>query len=110
MYQIQNQKAEDVYKRQVTNYIDEGKIQIGGIEFVITRTAEAFDIEIPEINVLYTHMLGHDCHSIVAGRDHADNMIAVLNTYINIGYELILTSHYTQMCIRDSFLAMGYRL
>lgn len=33
---------------------------------IYTTTTEAFDIEIPEINVIYTHMLGHDCHSIVA--------------------------------------------
>ena len=92
----------------VTNYIDEGKIQIGGIEFVITRTPEAFDIEIPEINVLYTHMLGHDCHSIVAGRDHADNMIALLNTYINIGYKLILTSHYTPEDLHDVKTKIAY--
>ena len=92
----------------VSNYIKEGKIQIGGIEFVITKTAEAFDIEIPEINVLYTHMLGHDCHSIVAGSNHADNMIALLSAYINTGYELILTSHYTPEDLHDVKTKIAY--
>ena len=49
---------------QVTNIIGEGKVTIGGIGFVIHPTHEAFDIEIPEINAVYTHMLGHDSHSL----------------------------------------------
>lgn len=65
----------------VTHVIGEGPVTIGGIEFVVHRTAEAFDVEIPEINAVYTHMLGHDCHSIVAGAGHADGMIAQLNAY-----------------------------
>ena len=32
-------------------------ITIGGIDFIIIPTQEAFDIEIPEINAVYTHML-----------------------------------------------------
>ena len=61
---------------RITNVIEEGKITIGGIDFVVKQTAEAFDVEIPEINAVYTHMLGHDCHSIVAGTTHADGIIA----------------------------------
>ena len=57
---------------KITHVIGEGKVTIGGIDFIIKQTAEAFDIEIPEINAVYTHMLGHDCHSIVAGTGHAD--------------------------------------
>lgn len=60
---------------------------IGGIDFIIKQTAEAFDIEIPEINAVYTHMLGHDCHSIVAGTGHADAMIETLKGYIEKGYD-----------------------
>lgn len=45
---------------------------IGGMDFAITVTADAFDVEIPEIGAVYTHMPGHDCHSIVAGAGHAD--------------------------------------
>ena len=80
---------------QITNIIGEGPITIGGINFIIHQTAEAFDIEIPEINAVYTHMLGHDCHSIVAGAAHADAIIDQLEGYIAKGYDLILTSHYT---------------
>lgn len=93
---------------QVTDIIGEGKVTIGGIEFVIHRTHEAFDIEIPEINAVYTHMLGHDCHSIVAGAGHADAIIAQLRGYIEKGYCLILTSHYTPEDLKDAETKIAY--
>ena len=37
--------------------LEEGPVTIGGIAFHIHRTAEAFDVEVPEINAVYTHML-----------------------------------------------------
>ncbi len=93
---------------KITDIIGEGKITIGGIDFIIKQTAEAFDIEIPEINGVYTHMLGHDCHSIVAGKAHADSIIAELNSYIQKGYDLILTSHYTPEDLKDAKTKIAY--
>jgi hypothetical protein len=93
---------------RITNVIGEGKITIGGIDFIIKQTQEAFDIEIPEINTVYTHMLGHDCHSIVAGAGHADAIIAQLNDYITKGYDLILTSHYTPEDLKDAQTKIEY--
>lgn len=93
---------------KITNIINEGKINIGGIDFVIKQTGEAFDIEIPEIKAVYTHMLGHDCHSIVAGAGHADAIIAQLNEYIARGYDLILTSHYTPEDLKDAQTKIDY--
>ncbi|MCI8554725.1 MAG: hypothetical protein HFJ80_07270 [Clostridiales bacterium] len=92
----------------VTHFIEEGAVSIGGIRFVIRQTAEAFDLEIPEINAVYTHMLGHDCHSIVAGADHADGIIAQLQGYIEAGYDLILTSHYTPEDLKDAQTKIDY--
>lgn len=93
---------------QITDIIEEGKVTIGGIDFIISQTSEAFDIEIPEINAVYTHMLGHDCHSIVAGAGHADAIIAQLRNYITNGYELILTSHYTPEDLKDAQTKIDY--
>lgn len=93
---------------RVTNIIGEGKVTIGGIDFIIKQTAEAFDIEIPEINAVYTHMLGHDCHSIVGGAGHADAIISQLNDYIGKGYGLILTSHYTPENLKDAQTKIDY--
>ena len=93
---------------QITDIIQEGKINIGGIDFIIKQTAEAFDVEIPEINAVYTHMLGHDCHSIVAGAEHADSIIAQLQNYIDQDYTLILTSHYTPENLKDAKTKIAY--
>lgn len=93
---------------KITNVIAEGKVNIGGIDFIIKQTAEAFDVEIPEINAVYTHMLGHDCHSIVAGAAHADAIIAQMRDYISKGYDLILTSHYTPEDLKDAETKIAY--
>ncbi|MGM9596937.1 MAG: hypothetical protein ACI3XO_03900 [Eubacteriales bacterium] len=92
----------------ITNLIVEGAVTVGGIDFVISKTGEAFDIEIPEINAVYTHMLGHDCHSIVAGAGHADAIIATLRGYIQKGYSMILTSHYTPEDLKDAETKIAY--
>lgn len=92
----------------VTDYIEAGELTIGGIKFVIAPTPDAFDIEIPEINAVYTHMLGHDCHSIVAGDGHADAVIAQLEGYISAGVDLILTSHYTPEDLKDVRTKIAY--
>lgn len=93
---------------KITNVVGEGRVTIGGIDFVIKQTAEAFDIAIPEINAVYTHMLGHDCHSIVAGAAHADGIVAELKGYIAKGYDLILTSHYTPEDLKDAQTKIDY--
>lgn len=92
----------------IRHTLTEGETIIGGIRFIIHPTAEAFDVEIPEINALYTHMLGHDCHSIVGGSGHADAMIAQLRGYIQAGYDLILTSHYTPEDLKDAETKIRY--
>lgn len=78
----------------VTDYLKEGEVNIADIKFNIIPTADAFDIEIPKINVLYTHMLGSDVHSILGSVDHANVLIKSLESYIVKNYNLILTSHY----------------
>lgn len=64
---------------EVDYVLEEGEIELAGIRFVVKPNAEAFDLEIPEINCVYTHMMGHDCHSIVAGCPHADGIISILH-------------------------------
>ena len=100
--------AFDSKLHRITNIVGEGKLTVGGIEFVLTGTHEAYNIAIPEINAVYTHMLGHDCHSIVAGAGHADAMIAELEEYIAKGYALILTSHYTPEDLKDAQTKIDY--
>lgn len=79
---------------KITDFIDESTFTLGDIKFNIIHTNEAYDIEVPEINVIYTHMLGSDCHSIIAGAGHANSMLETLKGYLDKNYNLILTSHY----------------
>lgn len=92
----------------VTDYLEAGKTEIGGISFIVRPTADAFDLEIPALNAVYTHMLGHDCHSIVAGADHADAMLTQLRGYLDAGLELVLTSHYTPEDLKDVKTKIAY--
>ncbi len=101
-------EAFDQSIHQINNIIEPGRINIGGIDFVIKQTSDAFDVEIPEINAVYTHMLGHDCHSIVAGSAHADAMISELKSYIERGIDLVLTSHYTPEDLKDVQTKIDY--
>ena len=93
---------------KITDIINDGKITVAEIDFIIKQTPDAFDIEIPEINTVYTHMLGHDCHSIVSDSGHADAIILQLKDYIKNGYDLILTSHYTPEDLKDAETKIYY--
>lgn len=79
---------------KITDYIEAGKFIIADIKLNIIPTTDGYDIEIPEINSIYTHMLGADCHSIIAGVKHANSIINTLKRYIQKKYKLIVTSHY----------------
>lgn len=92
----------------VTNTITEKSIKIADIDFNIIPTQEAFDIEIPAIKAIYTHMLGHDSHSIVAGEQSADALINTLNGFLSHGYDLVLSSHYSPEDLKDVKTKIAY--
>ena len=92
----------------VDRVLEEGETEIAGIRFVVKPNAEAFDLELPELNCVYTHMMGHDCHSIVAGCLHADGIISQLNYYIRRGFDLVLTAHYTPEDLKDAQTKVDY--
>lgn len=74
--------------------IGSGKLEIAGVDMVINPDNDAYEVEIPEMKAVYMHMLGHDCHSIVAGAGHADAIIANLKGYLDRGFEIFLSAHY----------------
>ena len=53
-------------------------------------------------------MLGHDCHSIVAGEGHANVIIAQLKRYKENGYNLVTSSHYTPETLKDVDTKIAY--
>jgi hypothetical protein len=92
----------------ITDFIEGDSATIGGITFNITRTADAFDVEIPEANLMYTHMLGHDSHSIVPSIDLAEALIKQLGGFIAQGYDMILSSHHAPESLGDVQTKIGY--
>lgn len=93
---------------QITDILKEKRVNIGGFELNITYHEENIEIEFPQINSVYTHMLGHDCHSIVAGENHANVIIEQLKEYKEKGYNLILSSHYTPETLTDVETKIAY--
>ena len=53
-------------------------------------------------------MLGHDCHSIVAGEAYANAIINQLKNYKEKGYTLILSSHYVPETQKDVDTKIAY--
>lgn len=78
----------------VTDVIEAGTTMAGGLEFVITENGDGYDIKIPAINSVYTHMMGSDVHNILSSVQHMDAMIAQFQGYQADGVNLVLTSHY----------------
>ena len=93
---------------EITDILREKEVNIGGFELNITYHDENIEIEFPQINCIYTHMLGHDCHSIVAGEKHANAIIAQIKGYKEKGYNLILSSHYTPETMSDVDVKISY--
>lgn len=93
---------------KITDILKEKQVNIGGFELNITYHDENIEIEFPQIGCVYTHMLGHDCHSIVAGNAHADMIIKQLNGYKEKGYNLVLSSHYTPETLKDVDTKIAY--
>ena len=93
---------------KITDILKEEAVNIGGFELNITYHDENIEIEFPQINCIYTHMLGHDCHSIIAGEQHANAIIEQLKGYKEKGYNLILSSHYVPETISDVDTKIAY--
>lgn len=70
------------------------QVTVGGIAFnVIAAGDDAYSVEIPAINSVYRHMMGSNCHNILANIGHIDATLAELKGYQEKGYDLVLTSH-----------------
>jgi hypothetical protein len=93
---------------KVTDIIKEGNVKIGNFNINIIGTPEAFDIEFPQINAVYTHMLGADTHSIIAGKEHADALITQFKSFIAKKYDIILSSHHMPENIKDVEIKISY--
>lgn len=74
-------------------YIVEGKKALAGVDFEVIDRGESYDLAIPSMNVVYTHMLGKTTHSILISAAHIEAFLQMLKEYQAAGYAMILTSH-----------------
>lgn len=75
------------------NTVVSGTVTVGGIRFNLIDHGETYDLEIPAMNVIYTHMLGKTSHSIMTSTAHMDSMLSILRDYQSKGYSMILSAH-----------------
>lgn len=71
-----------------------GTVKVGRVEIEIEPLGEEANVYIPAFEAVYTHMLGHDVHSIVMGSAHAGAIVANLSSFLARNVKLVLTSHY----------------
>lgn len=76
----------------------------------IISTNDGYDIEIPEINSIYTHILGSESHSIIASVEDARILIETLKGYVAKENNLIFTSHYILEDIKTEEIKIAYFL
>lgn len=75
------------------NEVVSGPVTVAGIQFDVIDQGDIYDLEIPELNVIYTHMLGKTTHSILTSTEHIDVMLSTLKGYQDAGYDMILSAH-----------------
>ena len=78
---------------KINRVVPAGNIVVGGMPFRVIDRGYTYDLEIPSINAVYTHMLGKTTHSILTSTAQMDSMIDILKDYQKAGYALILSSH-----------------
>lgn len=93
---------------QPTEIIAPGTIVLGGTKFVVSEGAEGFDIEIPEINCVFTHMVGSDVHNILPSVEAIDALSEQMQQFIDKDYVLILTSHYMPETVDAARTKLAY--
>lgn len=92
----------------VTKVVEPGTLPIDGVDYVITEGLDGFDVAIPTINCVFTHMVGADVHNIMPSIGAIDALAAQMQSYIDADYTLILSSHYTPETIEAAHTKLAY--
>ena len=78
---------------KINQVVPAGTVTVAGMEFNLIDHGDTYDLEIPALNVVYTHMLGKTSHSIMTSTEHMDSMLEILKGYQDAGYDMILSAH-----------------
>jgi hypothetical protein len=88
--------------------LEDGPVTIAGMKFIIKSTGIGFDVEMPEINAVHLHMLGHDNHTLVFNAAFIDTVIKELKYFRDQGYDTYFSSHSAPETIGDVTLKIRY--
>ncbi|MCL2330942.1 MAG: hypothetical protein FWC61_00135 [Proteobacteria bacterium] len=89
-------------------YMKYGCVAIAGIKMNIRKDRTAFDIEFPEVNARYIHILGHDVHPVMRSTAILNAEIKKLRNLIARNYRLILSSHHAPEDMGDAAKKLEY--
>lgn len=78
---------------KINQVVPAGTVTVAGMEFNLIDHGDTYDLEIPALNVVYTHMLGKASHSIMTSAEHMDSMLEILKEYQDAGYNMILSAN-----------------
>lgn len=82
------------YVLKATDTITEEVMKIAGVDFIFYHNGQGYDFEVPEIGVLYTHMLGADTHAFATSLNDYNSQIAGLCKYAERNVNLVISSHH----------------
>ncbi len=91
-----------------TVMLKEGETEVAGIKMILRKSYDGFDIEMPEINTVYVHILGHDTHSEILGEEHLKSSIKNFKRYLSEGYTTFLSSHHAPETKADMEEKLAY--
>ncbi len=91
-----------------TELVKEGETEISGIKMIFNNAYDGFDIEIPEINTVYVHILGSDSHSEILSREHLNSSIKNFKKYLKKDYQTFLSSHHKPETKADMEIKLAY--
>ena len=100
--------AMDIQVVEPTAWLNEGENEVSGIKIITKNIDFAFSVEIPEINAVHIHMLGHNRHNLIFSYDFLDAYIALLKNFQAKGYDMYLSSHSEPETIADVSIKIGY--
>ena len=92
----------------IDSILPAGSSIVGGIEADIMEAGDSYHIAIPSAGLIYTHMLGADCHSILTGEEQISQFLALLETMVARDYRLILSSHHAPETQKDVQTKIAY--
>jgi hypothetical protein len=88
--------------------LENGTHNLAGIDYLLTETEVGFDVEIPELNIVHNHIMGHDRHTMIFRYDFLEDELNLLKKYQEKGYKMLFSSHSEVESAGDISIKINY--